>query len=132
MVPFNVIIPEGERDKDLPKKLGVELEGILSWVIEGYRLWQNDGLCPLAEVKDASKEYRSEMDNIQQWLDDCCVTGKNHQATSAELHMSCSSWCVRNGVFSPSKTKLGLELNQKGFNKTRSTARNWQGLALKG
>jgi hypothetical protein len=39
-----------ERDKDLPEKLEVELPGILSWVIEGYRLWQKDGLRPPAEV----------------------------------------------------------------------------------
>lgn len=131
LVPFNVIIPEGERDKDLPIKLEVELPGILSWVIEGYKLWQKDGLRPPAEVKDATEEYKTEMDNIQQWIDECCVTGKNQQVTSTELYMSCRNWCVGNGVLQPSKNQLSRVLNQKGYKKTRSTTRGWQGLALK-
>jgi putative DNA primase/helicase len=37
LVPFEVIIPEAERDTQLTEKLKAEWSGILSWLVAGYR-----------------------------------------------------------------------------------------------
>jgi putative DNA primase/helicase len=44
LIPFLVIIPENERDEELPNKLISEWPGILAWLIEGCLEWQHVGL----------------------------------------------------------------------------------------
>lgn len=43
LVPFEVTVPEGEQDRDLPEKLRAELPGILNWAIEGCHEWIAQG-----------------------------------------------------------------------------------------
>ena len=45
LIPFNVTIPEGERDLELAEKLRAEWPGILAWMIEGCLDWQRQGPC---------------------------------------------------------------------------------------
>jgi P4 family phage/plasmid primase-like protien len=39
LVPFDVVIPKGEQDSRLPKKLRAELPGILAWAVHGCLEW---------------------------------------------------------------------------------------------
>lgn len=76
LVPFDVQIPESERDPDLGKKLWEERNGVLNWLIEGLRDALEMGLSPPAAVSEATQEYREESDPIGQFLTTCCeVTG---------------------------------------------------------
>ena len=62
MVPFNEMIPEPERDKELPEKLRAELPGVFNWALAGCLKWRKRGLDPPPEVKTATENYRQEMD----------------------------------------------------------------------
>ena len=61
LLPFNVTVPEGERDGDLPNKLVAEWPGILAWAIEGAVEWYADGLQPPDIVKQATRDYLAAM-----------------------------------------------------------------------
>lgn len=39
MMPFTVTIPKDKVDRKLPKKLAMEMSGILNWAIEGCLKW---------------------------------------------------------------------------------------------
>jgi putative DNA primase/helicase len=39
MVPFEVVIGEAHRDKDLADKLKRELSGVLNWALQGCLAW---------------------------------------------------------------------------------------------
>ena len=43
-IPFLVTIPAEERDSELSEKLRIEWPGILQWAIEGFLMWQREGL----------------------------------------------------------------------------------------
>jgi putative DNA primase/helicase len=73
LVPFDVQIPEAERDVHLVDKLWTERSGILNWLISGLLECLVDGLNPPKAVIDATKEYREESDPIGQFLTSCCV-----------------------------------------------------------
>ncbi|HEV2173030.1 MAG TPA: phage/plasmid primase, P4 family, partial [Nitrospira sp.] len=47
-----------------------QLAGILRWAIEGCREWQEKGLQPPEEVRNASSEYFQSADFFQQFLDE--------------------------------------------------------------
>ena len=76
-------IPEAERDQELSAKLKAEWPGILRWMIDGCLMWQRDGLNPPDVVKDATDSYLTGQDDLQQFIDDACVTGANQSDTSA-------------------------------------------------
>ena len=73
LIPFNVTIPEDQRDPDFPSKLKTELPGILTWAVQGCLAWQQYGLQPPAEVRTATDRYQAEMDVLAAFLADCCV-----------------------------------------------------------
>lgn len=63
-IPFTVSISSEQIDKDLPAKLQAEAEGILAWLVEGARLWYQNGLGKPAEVEAAKDEWRAQMDQV--------------------------------------------------------------------
>jgi putative DNA primase/helicase len=55
LIPFEVIIPESERDTQL-----TEWAGILSWLMEGYRDWKQNGMQTPEEVLVATRNHQEE------------------------------------------------------------------------
>lgn len=64
LVPFEITIPEAERDKALPERLKEEADGIFAWAIQGCLLWKQRGLGAPEEVREATASYRDEMDSL--------------------------------------------------------------------
>lgn len=73
LMPFDVQIPESERDPDLGRKLWGERSGVLNWLVEGLCDALERGLDPPAAVTEATREYREESDPIGLFLTTCCV-----------------------------------------------------------
>ncbi len=69
VIPFSVIIPDSEIDKDFRQKLDDELSGILKWCIEGCLLWKQEGLSLPEAVAEAIDNYRKTSDVIGQFLE---------------------------------------------------------------
>lgn len=110
LVPFDVTIPEKERDPELAEKLHAEAPGILAWAIKGCLEWQDIGLCPPACVLEATDEYFSEQDSIGRWLDECCVVGVQLRAEKRGLYTSWVKWAENNREYVLSKRQLLSEL----------------------
>lgn len=73
LVPFDVQIPEAERDPGLGDRLFEERSGIPNWLIEGLCDFLEGGLRPPDAVTEATREYREESDPIGVFLVTCCV-----------------------------------------------------------
>lgn len=118
LIPFTVQIPEDKVDKQLPYKLKEEYPAILAWAVEGCLLWQKEGLeMPLA-VRDATKEYRKDMDVVSAWLDECCTLGEGREKTS-DLYQSYVDWAEKNNEYKMSNRKFGDGM-AKRFERTKS------------
>jgi len=131
LIPFNVTIPEPERDKELPNKLRKEKAGILNWAVMGCMDWLKDGLGEPEEVVKATGEYRSEMDVLTRFISDCCVTNTQKCTKSSELYRKYTEWSKDNGEFTLSQTKFSTRLQEKGFSKIRtSRGMVWEGIAI--
>lgn len=86
LVPFNVTIPEQERDPHLTATLRGEFAGILNWAIQGCLEWQRDGLGTPAEVTDATNTYRNEQDSITSFIEACCIVKPEAAYNASKLH----------------------------------------------
>jgi putative DNA primase/helicase len=115
LIPFEVTIPEAERNPKMPEKLRDEAEGILAWAVEGCRLWLAEGLGLPPAVKKATDGYRSEMDVIAQFIAECCELGEGLMVTSHDLYQAFAEWCNNSGEQPVSKKLLNLRLREIGY-----------------
>jgi putative DNA primase/helicase len=115
LIPFLVKIPKEEQDKDLVEKLKGELPGILNWALEGCRAWQAQGLNPPELVTEATRAYRSELDVVGRFLEECCTENKNAESRASDLYGRYTSWCEGVGETAATQTAFGKALSEKGF-----------------
>jgi putative DNA primase/helicase len=132
MVPFDVQIPEEERDGHLGDKLREEMPGILRWAVEGCLEWRQGGMQPPDAVKAATAEYRSAMDVLGSWFEDCIETHRSYSESAGALYTSYKRWCESNGEQTKSQRSLGTALVERGFVREHGRAGwYWMGLRLK-
>ncbi|HEV7910804.1 MAG TPA: hypothetical protein VGP28_06905 [Methylocella sp.] len=93
LIPFNVTIAKADRDPSLAEKLKAEWPGILTWMIDGCLLWQEEGqLNPPQAVIRATDEYLESEDAIAMWISDRCELKASYEDTAAELFKSWKAW----------------------------------------
>jgi len=132
LIPFDVTIPPGERDPDLPAKLRRELPGILNWAIDGYTSWRADGLNPPVAVVAATTEYRNDSDVLGSFIEECCDAGAGFTATKSELHTRYGCWAAQNGAETLTMKVFASRLKDRGFKDGRTgSSRFWVGIRLR-
>jgi len=124
-IPFTVTIPEEERDEHYREKYLVpELPGILNWMLEGLKAYNEQGLKPPMAIHAATRAYRAEMDVIEQWLgDNCQCHPQMHQALH-ELYEDYVGYVgdeFGDAEATLSKRKFGDALSDRGFENARGT-----------
>lgn len=97
LIPFTVEITPDRQDKQLPQKLRKEYPGILNWAIAGAVAWYKEGMPPCKAVEGAVQEYRSEMDRVQQFVDDCLVKSDTASIQASTLYQCYKGWCQEQG-----------------------------------
>lgn len=110
LVPFDVTIPEGERDKQLPSKLEAEYPGILAWLVRGCLEWQRDGLgCP-PEVMAATDRYRRSEDVVSQFVEECCRLNDSDRESAGALYATYKRWATEQGDRPMTQRRFGEQL----------------------
>lgn len=109
------------KDKMLMIKLKAELPGILAWAVRGCMDWQKNGLLPPDSIKDATNEYRREMDIIGTFLEDCCLLDDSEATVSAnDLYNVYKNWCEDSGHNPLAKNKFGRRLTDRNIGRSRT------------
>ncbi len=130
VVPFDVVVPEP--DPRLPDRLALELPAVLAWLIDGYRLYAQNGLKEPDAVAAATETYKASSDVLGRYLDERTVNGSEHMYVRAsELFADWQSWCQRTGEHAGRQNEFAESLDQRGFRKVnRSIGRVYTGLGL--
>jgi putative DNA primase/helicase len=129
LIPFDVTIPEEQRDKTLLDQLHRERDGIFQWMLEGCKTWQKVGLQPPQCVREAADEYFRDEDLVTQWIEERCLTDAGARAPSAQLYKNWIEWADARGFDRGSQRSLGEELRMRGFRPYRTgRERGWCGL----
>lgn len=121
LIPFDVQIPEEKVDKDLKYKLLREAPAILNWMAEGAYMWMQEGLAMPEKLKEASKDYRNEMDVIEQFIEDECKRVDDGKEKANELYELYKQWANNNGNYKMSNKDFGIKMKEKfKYKKTNS------------
>jgi len=133
LIPFTATLSDTEKDEQLKDKLRAELPGILAWAVRGCLEWQRHGLPVPSCVTAASAKYREEMDTLGDFFADCCFLAPRAEAPSAALYAAYKEWAEASNERPMTQKALGIELEQRGFERGHNrarTARVWFGIGL--
>jgi putative DNA primase/helicase len=131
LIPFDVTIPSDEMDRDLPTKLMSEVEGILSWMVQGAVRWYAEGLNRPEVVISAGLEWRKDSDRIGQFITDQCVQREGAETGARALYSHYRKWAEEAGEKPVTETDFGNTMKERGFKK-KHTKRGavYQGIGL--
>lgn len=133
LVPFKLQLSDDKKDKRLPDKLRREYSGILNWAVAGAVGWYREGLPRCKAVDEAVQEYRSEMDRVQQFIDDCITPADGSALRASSLYQCYRGWCQEQGERYPiGTTKFYSEMKRRYDHRKRESYNEYQGITFTG
>lgn len=98
-IPFNRHFDEEEQDKNLKEKFRdpYNMSGILNWMIEGFRLYQREGLDMPKSVLDATTDYQMDSDRYSQFIEQCVSKEKGQELRFQAVYNRYKDWCNEGG-----------------------------------
>ncbi len=130
IIPFDKRIPLNEVDYELTKKLKGELSAIMNWCVEGYLEWQKHGLAEPQLIKDQRESYRTEMDSIQAFIEECCSLHENATIQAGLFFTMYDEWARENNQHRMSSTKFGREISKRFEKETIKGKRFYRGISV--
>ena len=136
VIPFKVTIPYDMRRPmhEVISSFETEMPGILAWAVTGSQIWQTHGLTLVNAVKNATSEYRSEQDLVQQFLEEKCEMHSDYIVDKNALYQVWRDWCESEGekdAQKRSKKWLTSQMTSRGFEHGGAGKRSLKGLRLK-
>lgn len=133
IVPWPVTIPvEERRDFDeVVAEYVTEASGIFNWLVEGLRIFVEEGLRPPEEVRAATAEHRADMDPIARFTSHCvtlaegCDAGAELEAnpeweppeewrvTARSMFEAFNRYLAANGLKTWSETAFGRQMGER-------------------
>ncbi len=132
-IPFKATIGEDERVKGLRNLISRNHgTAVLTWLVEGCRMWQSEGLGEPIEVKEAIQAYRESQDVLHDYLGENCLIKKSESIAVSDLYKNYMEWCKTNDIVAIGKTNFGNRVKEKGIDTQRGTANRliWRGIRL--
>lgn len=93
VMPFEVVIPDNEKDTKLFEKLKAEMPGILRWALEAFPgLIERDGFTESETCKNALKKYMAQADGVRLFVDQMCEDSTT-TTRGADLYFAYQNFC---------------------------------------
>ena len=123
VVPFTRHFREWEQDPHLKAKMSTEeaRSGILNWMLEGLRKYQQDRLKTSAAMQTALDEYRYESDKLSRFVGDCLPVSEDPglKIRTEDVYANYQAWCRENGNFAEAKNRFLAGLRNRGVQMER-------------
>jgi len=111
LVPFHRNFdgdPTIVKDDYREEKLLAEMEGVLAWIVEGALAYQKQGISPPKTIAEARDEYRSQMDLLAEWLEECCEQSAEYCAPASQLWSSWEQFAKSRGLLQYVRNSVSL------------------------
>lgn len=116
---FNKQVDNKDRDGNLRKKFELEMPGILNWAIKGsqscYDEDDNLKLRPPAEITQAKKILREEVDLLLAFISECCEVKKDGFTKFSDLFDAWCKWCEKNHFEPGTDNNFSRLIHDRGY-----------------
>lgn len=120
LLPFSRKFADHEKDPALEQKLLDEQDAILMWMVEGAKLYLQDGIKLSPRMRSELGTYRSESDLLGEFLSDQTRPDPTGKANQGTLYKSYREWCEECGVRPLSKKTFTQRLAERGYPEGKS------------
>jgi P4 family phage/plasmid primase-like protien len=116
VVPFDVVIPEEERDGGLPEKLREQpvRAAILAWCLQGYQEYRRSGLNPPEAVRVRTANYKQDSDIVGRFIAERVEYGRSCSELVSSLYAAYVSWCKAEGEEAATKREFVRDMARRG------------------
>lgn len=111
--PVTLKTEEQREFEEVVSEFKPEYSGILNWLIEGVKIFLNEGLIIPDSVKEKTQEYRDEMDPTSAFAARCIEPDEHGQVTARDFYQAYVDYTVDQGGRPISLTKFGLIMKKK-------------------
>ena len=117
VISFDRHFEEQEQDKGLKDRLrqSDNLSGAFNWILEGLKLYREEGLLPPQAVTEATQEYQNSSDKVTNFIDECLVENSTGTLAASEVYHTYSTWCKECGYMAESKKTLFEAFRKRGM-----------------
>jgi putative DNA primase/helicase len=131
LIAFQRKFTDNEKDPNLEQKLLEERSGILMWMIEGARLYLQDGIRQSPRMLSELASFRKDSDLLGEFLADRTTQDPISNVNQVTLYKAYKDWADACGVRPLSKKSFTQRLAERGFREGKSgSARYYAGLKL--
>lgn len=111
--PVTLKTEEQREFEEVVSEFKPEYSGILNWLIEGVKIFLEEGLIIPDSVKEKTQEYRDEMDPTSAFAARCIEPDEHGQVTARDFYQAYVDYTVDQGGRPISLTKFGLIMKKK-------------------
>lgn len=124
LVPFTVRIPEDRQDPHMLSKLiHEEAEGIVRWVYQHLRAYQEDGMGEVPRVVvEATAEYQAESNIVKTFLDECCLPDDTATTSLQSMFRAYKKFREASGYRQVSNKSLKADFERMGVQMVRKSS----------
>lgn len=131
MLPFEVTIPEADRDPDLADKIfETEASGVLNWLLDGVRMYREQGLSVPSRVIEATNEYRGDSDPVGPFIDEALERVPGRSVQASVVFAAYGVWCKLNNIEPVHRNRFGRIMTERGFEKAKASVYSYVGVDL--
>ena len=112
VIEFNRHFSEDEQDRDLKYEFQTEeaMQGIFSWMVEGYFKYKRYGLKMPTAMKKVVRKYELDNDLVLQFLEEKCKRDPKVATRAKSLYDLYKIWCKSNGYFVCSAKRFNADM----------------------
>ena len=125
LVPWDVQIPDSEKDRQLVAKMRREASGILNRLLAGLVDWRLHGLQEPASVRGATADYREESDPLGRFLALCTAEAKGERVQSSKLYALFLAWARAAGEREWTQVGFSKAMADRGHRRINSHGIRW-------
>lgn len=137
LVPFTVTIPEEEQDRAYGDRLALEADGVLLWLLDGYKAYEAAGgrLVEPQAVREATLDYAEESAPFAMFAAECLERVPGPTCTGTEIIERWKHWALANNDRNTQVNRRTIKqlMEEEGFvqaPRTKST-RPWRDVQIK-
>jgi P4 family phage/plasmid primase-like protien len=120
VIPFRISYDDSAAgckppNTSLKYELRREYSGILNWLVQGCRMWDEGGLYDSPAIIKTMNQYRSDQDTIGLYIKECCIVGDADTCFLNDIYANYVSWMDLSGYKALGRKKFNQILTDKGF-----------------
>jgi P4 family phage/plasmid primase-like protien len=120
VIPFEQTFSGSDAETGLKEQLESEPDAILSWMIEGWIAYTEQGLGMPNGVRVATDAYKADSDAVGRFTEECLYPTQFGTVPSSRLFAEWQKWCVANGEDPATQKAFSEELGRRGFVRKRT------------